>query len=102
MDGEGLTRAQGVFFPYPDEERFYPPDRDLLQKLSDLTGGKFDPEIGDIYAPYEDRTIRPTPLTPFLIGLALLLYIVDVAMRRAPWLWSRFVDSGEATKATTK
>jgi hypothetical protein len=102
LEGEDLTRAQGVFFPYPDEERFYPPDKDLLQKLSDLTGGKFDPEISDIYAPYEDRTIRPTPLTPFLIGLALLLYIVDVAMRRAPWLWSRFVDSCEATKATTK
>jgi uncharacterized membrane protein len=85
--------AQGIFYPYPDEERFLPPDKDLLQKLSDLTGGKFDPEIADIYAPYEDRTIRPTALTPFLVGLALVLYIIDVAMRRAPWLWGRFVES---------
>ena len=102
LEGEDLTRAQGVFFPYPDEERFYPPDTDLLKTLSDLTGGKYDPEISDIYAPYDDRTTRPTPLTPFLIGLALLLYIFDVAMRRAPWLWSRFVNSGVTPKTITK
>ncbi len=46
--------------------------------VSEETGGKFEPEVEEIFADYGDRVTVPTPLWPFLAGLALVLYLLDV------------------------
>ena len=92
----GATRA--VFYPYPDEYRFYPPDATRLEAIATETGGKFRPEVSDIFADLDESASVPTELWPLLAALALLLYLVDIALRRAPWLW----DLLEARMGSTK
>jgi uncharacterized protein YegL len=82
-------RTRTVFYPYPDEYRFYPPDAEKLEAIARETGGVFSPEIDQIFAVDSERASVPTALAPVLVFLALLLYALDVAVRRAPWLWSR-------------
>jgi uncharacterized membrane protein len=79
----GSRRA--LFHPYPDELRFYEPRIELLEALAVETGGKMAPEIDDLVHDYGETVPVPTPLRPWLTGLALLIYLFDVALRRAPW-----------------
>ena len=85
LNKAGATRA--VFYPYPDEYRFYPPDATRLEAIATETGGKFRPEGSDIFADLDESASVPTELWPLLAALALLFYLVDIALRRAPWLW---------------
>lgn len=81
----GATRA--VFYPFPDEYRFYPPDHDRLEMIATQTGGTFRPEVEEIFADLGESASVPTELWPILAVLALLFYLLDIALRRAPWLW---------------
>ncbi len=94
LDEAGRTRT--VFYPYPDEYRFYPPDVEKLEALSQETGGKVGPSIEDIFEVGDDRASVPTPLAPLLTGLGLLLYLLDIALRRVPWLWHKLQPAGRA------
>ena len=87
--GAGAPRRAELFFPYPDEYRFYPANAKLLRALSEETGGVFRPEIRDVFKDYADSGTVPTPLAPWLIGVALVLWLTDVAVRRVPWVWAR-------------
>ena len=81
------TRA--IYYPYPDEYRFYPPDTEKLEQLAEETGGVFRPEIRDIFADLDERAIVPTDLAPLLAAMALILYLIDIALRRASWPWRK-------------
>ena len=94
LDQVGRTRT--VFYPYPDEYRFYPPDVEKLEALSRETGGKVGPSIEEIFDVGEDRASVPTALAPILMGLALFLYLLDIAVRRVPWLWQKLQPTGRA------
>jgi hypothetical protein len=85
--------TRGLYFPYPDESRGYPADHELLRRIAEGTGGRFAPQIDDIYRDYGDVTTRPTPLWRILAGLALMLYLFDIAIRRAGWLWTSHTSS---------
>ena len=104
LDAEGLpdealaqaSRTRPVFYPYPDEYRFYPPDVAKLEALSLETGGKVGPSVEEIFEVGDERASVPTALAPFLMGLALVLYLMDIAVRRVPWLWQKLQPSGRA------
>ncbi len=89
-NGSDPIRSGSVFYSFPDEYRFHLPDVELLQTISAQTGGVHEPKIEEIFSDQGDSVTRPTPLWPFLAGLALFLYLVDIGVRRAPWLWNRF------------
>lgn len=74
-----------LFFPRVDEDRFYPTDTELLRIVAEETGAVINPEVEDIFADYGDRAYRLTPLAPLLAGLALIAYLLDIALRRLPW-----------------
>lgn len=82
----GATRA--IFYPYPDEYRFYPPDHERLEAIATETGGKFRPEVEEIFADLDESATVPTELWRILAALALVFYFVDIALRRVPWLWT--------------
>ncbi|HSF17120.1 MAG TPA: VWA domain-containing protein [Vicinamibacteria bacterium] len=86
----GGTRS--VSYSYPDEYRFYPPDLEKLETIARETGGQFRPEAADIFSDHGERARVPTDLWPITALLGLLLYLLDIAMRRAPWLWQRLTD----------
>jgi Ca-activated chloride channel family protein len=97
LSGEGLPeealaragRTRTVFYPYPDEYRFYPPDIEKLEAVAKETGGKVSPEIEDIFRVDGEHASVPTALAPILVPIALLFYFLDIAVRRAPWVWNR-------------
>jgi hypothetical protein len=80
--GGGAGLSQRLEYSYPDEYHFYPANTGLLQKMSSETDGRFQPEARDIFDARGETTAVPTPLWKFLVAAALVLYIVDVFLRR--------------------
>ena len=63
-------------------ERPRPPDEDLLRAISGDTGGRFDPSADDFGAIPVGPVRRRTEAWPWLAGLALVAYLVDLFLRR--------------------
>ncbi len=87
------AQSRELFYAYTDEYRLYPPNTELLVAVSEQTGGKVRPEAEEIFNDYGESASVPTPLWPFFATLALLGYLLDIAMRRAPWFWRRFASA---------
>ena len=81
-----------LFYPYPDEYRSFPPNAELLEALAAQTGGKVGASIAEIFAAQGDRGVSRTALWPWLAAIGLLLYLCDIAVRRAPW-FRRWLDA---------
>ena len=86
-------QALSVYYPYSDEYRLYPPNTGLLSEISENTGGKLLPDNAEIFADYGESASVPTPLWPVLAALALIGFLLDIAMRRAPWFWRRLASA---------
>jgi Ca-activated chloride channel homolog len=76
----GVSRI--LAYSYPDEYHFYPPNTDVLRAVSDQTKGRFQPKPEDIFDPQGETTEFPVPLWPYVAAAALVLYVVDVFLRR--------------------
>jgi hypothetical protein len=74
-----------LYYPFPDEYRSAPPDVDLLAALAAQTGGKVGASVAEIFADRGDRGLTRTALWPWLAAAALLAYLADLFVRRAPW-----------------
>jgi hypothetical protein len=81
--------SRRLFYAYSDEYRVLPPNLPLLRALSEQTGGAFAPKAEEIFAPRGDRGFSATSLWPYCAGVALLLFLLDILVRRAPWRWGR-------------
>lgn len=91
--GNGLPRRSDVlFYAQADEYRLYPPNAPFLRAMSELSGGTYGPEPAEIFADHGDRTTIPLQLWPYLAVLALLAYLLDIALRRAPWFYYHFAS----------
>lgn len=87
--GDEIVRRAGtrqLFYPYADEYRNYPPDMELLATLTAQTGGKVGPSIAEIFDPQGDHGVTRIALWPWLAAAALALYLLDLALRRVPWV----------------
>ncbi|HKQ26782.1 MAG TPA: VWA domain-containing protein [Burkholderiales bacterium] len=82
-----IARAGGrrLFYSYPDEYRLLPANLPLLRTLSEQTGGVFAPRAEEIFTPRGDGGVETTALWPYCAGAALLLFLLDILVRRAPW-----------------
>jgi hypothetical protein len=67
---------------YSDELRIKPVNEPLLRSIAESTGGQFSPSVEDIFAREERQASRPTPLWPWLVAIASVLLVLDVALRR--------------------
>jgi len=83
-------RSQVLYYRYGDEYRLYPANAELLGEIAAQTGGQFLPDVGDIFNDYGETASVPTPLWPWISALALISFLMDIAVRRAPWFWRRF------------
>jgi hypothetical protein len=91
LSGNGIEdRSQALYYRYGDEYRLYPADTELLNEMALQTGGKFLPNVDEIFDDYGETASVPTPLWPWLSALALISFLMDIAVRRAPWFWRRF------------
>jgi hypothetical protein len=80
--GHPLYRqSRGLTIGYSDELRIKPTNETLLKEIAESTGGKYAPSAADLFQ--TDRTAsRPTPLWPWLLTAAVILWVLDVALRR--------------------
>ena len=80
VDRQALSASVG----YPEEFLLRPPDEAKLRVIAERTGGRFNPQPADILR--DDRRTAPLEreLWSWLIGLALLLFVADVAVKRWP------------------
>ena len=64
------------------EYRFRPADEPLLQSIAASTGGTYRPDARALANAPADSRARRRPLWPLLVTLALLLWFVDLLLRR--------------------
>ena len=96
LAGAGIAGAENarlgnrsLFYSYPDEYRLLPANLPLLRTLSEQTGGSFAPRAEEIFRPRGDNGAVTVPLWPYCGGAALLLFMLDILVRRAPFRWPR-------------
>jgi hypothetical protein len=77
------TRA--LHFAHGEEFRSRAPDTAVLAALSTQTGGRPGATPEEIFDPGDDGGTRSRPLWPWLLGAALLLFLIEIAVRRVPW-----------------
>jgi len=75
-------QSRGLAVGYPEELRLRPTNTDLLKSVARVSGGVFDPPAESVFAPSEKVARRATPLWPYLLAAAALVFVLDVALRR--------------------
>jgi uncharacterized membrane protein len=81
-DGVAGGASRVLTYSYPDEYHFYSPDMEKLRAVSSETGGASEPKVEDLFSPGEGTAAPPKDLWPLVAGLALVLYLGDVLLRR--------------------
>lgn len=74
---------------FSDEYRALPPNIELLGAIAEKTGGKLAPEIREVFDAGADHGKQSKQLWPWFALFALLLFLLDIAMRRSPIAWRR-------------
>ena len=83
LQGQVLHRqSRGFVVGYPDELRLRPTNEELLQSIARVSGGAYDPKPDAVFAPSQATASRATSLWPYLTTLAMLIFLIDVALRR--------------------
>ncbi len=67
---------------YPRELLLEPPNVGLLGDVAAATGGKPDPDAADLFSKHPFALAAEKELWPWCVGMALLLFVFDVAVRR--------------------
>lgn len=71
-----------IAYSYPEEYHFYPTDADRLRRISESTGGKYQATPDDVFDTSGESVSVYTPLWPWLAASALVLFVLDVLLRR--------------------
>jgi Ca-activated chloride channel homolog len=79
--GAGIT-SRTVLPDAAAEYRFRPADEGLLRSIASSTGGAYHPDAAALANAAGDRRTQRRPLWPGLVSLALLLWFVDLVLRR--------------------
>lgn len=76
------SQYESVTLGYPDEFLLQPPNEPLLRRAPQETGGVFAPKPEEIFRNPQLANAVEWEIWPWLAGLALLLFVADVAVRR--------------------
>ena len=87
-----LAGTRTLNLDFPDEYRAFPPDIELLSALARATGGKVAASMAEVFAQQGDESRTTMTLWPWFAALALIFYLLDVAVRRSPLAW-RWLES---------
>jgi hypothetical protein len=92
LSGPGLSAqdvarigARALYYQQSDEFMARPPDVAMLSALSERTGGRFAPKLEEIFAPSSDGGMPARSLAPALVCAALVIFLLEIAVRRSPW-----------------
>jgi uncharacterized membrane protein/secreted protein with Ig-like and vWFA domain len=79
---EVTAQACSVTIPYPPEYRDIRTNRRLLERLASVTGGKVGPQPSDVFVPNVKKARVPSDLWWMLALIGILMFPLDVAVRR--------------------
>jgi Ca-activated chloride channel homolog len=84
VDGAFVNQqSRGFVVGDPDELRMKPQNLTLLRNLASMTGGTMQPVPESVFLTDEDQTVDSIiPLRPWLLSVAVLLFVIDVLLRR--------------------
>ncbi|MEM7474733.1 MAG: VWA domain-containing protein [Planctomycetota bacterium] len=83
-----FRQTRGLVVGYPDELRLGPPEEDMMRRVAQISGGKYDPTPEQVFELGEKRAENVYPLWPYLLSLAVVIFLFDVALRRIDFsLW---------------
>jgi Ca-activated chloride channel family protein len=83
QNGQALMQqSRGLVVGYPEELRLRPTNEELLRSLARSSGGMYDPTPEEVFTSPERTAPRATPLWPYLVAAAALIFLADVALRR--------------------
>ena len=88
-DEAGRPVTQAWTPDYPAEFQVIKDGKPLLKELSALTGGKFDVKADEILRPGLRAATTRSELAPWFLAVALLLWPVDIWLRRREWSIAR-------------
>ena len=74
--------SAGMIAGYGDEFAFREPDPTLASDVASVTDGRVNPTVSEAFERAPDAGIAQIELWPWLAGLALGLFLVDVGLRR--------------------
>jgi Ca-activated chloride channel homolog len=88
VSAQELARVgtRSLFYSYSDEYRVLQPNLPFLKALSESTGGKLAPKASEIFADLGDGGDVSKALWQYFAAAALILFLLDIFVRRAPWL----------------
>jgi len=82
-DGQTMAVSLAtVSYPYPREFQFVEPNHQLLRRAAEVGGGTTNPEPPTIFDAMGEEAKHRKELWPYLIVLALVLAVFDLAFRR--------------------
>lgn len=97
-DGQLLARAN-LSVPLAPEFARLGTNRELLRSLAESSGGRFEARAEDVFLPPEKPFPIPTPLAHDLARGALLLLLLEIAVRRLP-LPKRVTDASQVIQSS--
>jgi Ca-activated chloride channel family protein len=74
--------SRGLTVGFDEEFRLKPTDEELLRKVAEVSGGRYNPPPEELFTPPERSAERAVALWPYLLAAALILFLADVALRR--------------------
>ncbi len=83
----------GIYLPEA-ELNDYGSDEALLRRLSQFTGGRFQPAAGQVFDPGGRKMSYNLRLWPGLLALAIVLNLAELILRK----WRGILDAFHGTK----
>lgn len=81
--GEKVAESRtSLAYPYPTEYFYLEPNTRLVEKVTEITDGKVDPTIGELFDPEGQKVTTQEPLWMWFIWPAFFLIAIDVLFRR--------------------
>lgn len=77
-----FRQTRGVVVGYPEELRLGPADDGLMRRVTEISGGKYDPSAEELFEVSDRQAQNVYPLWPWLLTSAMALFLLDVALRR--------------------
>ncbi len=92
QNGQVLYRqSRGLMVGYSDELRIQPTNEKLLREIAEASGGVYSTGPERVFDRPDQWATRPTPLWPWLLTAAVLMLVLDVALRRIDFSLGRSI-----------
>lgn len=79
---DGDVQKIGVQMPYSDEYKQIETNASLLTQIAELTDGQVISEPNSVFRDFKSKGYEKQPFTNWLLFLALVLFFIDITLRR--------------------